>query len=98
MLNNSSHNITLFKTMFLYNDIVKEFSVGHKKLRCVILMSLVAYVISLCFNIFIKATVYSSNYYVAKFHERLSNASQTTQMDFLIRFWDNVANSATVHF
>ena len=92
--NNSSSNISpLFKVMFPDSKIVESFALGADKLRYLITYGIAPYFYDL-----LKDIVNNSECYTVLFYESLNRISQTSQMDILRRYWDNIAKMVKVRF
>ena len=92
--NNSSRTISpLFKVMFPDSKIVESFALGADKLRYLITYGIAPYFYDL-----LKDIVNNSECYTVLFYESLNRISQTSQMDILRRYWDNIAKMVKVRF
>ena len=90
--NNSSSNISpLFKVIFQDSKIVESFALGTDKLRYLITYGIAPYFYDL-----LKDNVNNSDCYNVLFDESLNRISQTSQMDYLLRYWDNIAKRVKV--
>ena len=79
--------------MFSDSDIAKEFSMGADKLRYVVNQRIAPY-----FHKILKEEVSACSCCVIIFDESLNDVTQSSQMDVLVRFWDNSSNNVKVRF
>ena len=92
--NNSANNITaFFKAMFPDSPTAQNFSHGAGKLRYVMVDGIAPY----CYEM-LKKEVGASDFYTVMFDESLNSVAQSSQMDILVRFWDNATNTAKIRF
>ena len=92
--NNSANNITaFFKAMFPDSPTAQNFSHGAGKLRYVMVDGIAPY----CYEM-LKKEVGASDFYTVMFDESLNSVAQSSQMDILVRFWDNTTNTAKIRF
>ena len=89
--NNSSNASPLFKVMFPDSKIVESFALGADKLRYLITYGIAPYFYDL-----LKDNVNNSDCYTVLFDESLNRISQTSHMDYLLRYWDNIAKMVKV--
>ena len=79
--------------MFPDSKIVESFALGADKLRYLITYGIAPYFYDL-----LKDNVNNSDCYTVLFDESLNRISQTSQMDYLLRYWDNIAKRVKVRF
>ena len=79
--------------MFPDNEIVKSFALGADKLRYLVTYGIAPYLCDL-----LKDNINNSDCYTVLFDESLNRISQTSQMDILLRYWDNIAKMVKVRF
>ena len=70
-----------------------SFALGADKLRYLITYGIAPYFYDL-----LKDIVNNSECYTVLFYESLNRISQTSQMDILRRYWDNIAKMVKVRF
>ena len=79
--------------MFPDSKIVESFALGADKLRYLIIYGIAPYFYDL-----LKDNNNNSDCYTVLFDESLNRISQTSQMDILLRYWDNIAKMVKVRF
>ena len=89
----SSNISPLFKVMFPDSEIVESFALGADKLRYLITYGIAPYLCDL-----LKDNINNSDCYTVLFDESLNRISQTSQIDILLRYWDNIAKMVEVRF
>ena len=92
--NNSTNNITvLFKAMFPDSPTAQNFSLGTDKLHYVMVHGIAPY----CYEI-LKKEVGASDFYTVMVDESLNSVTQSSQVDIVVRFWDNTTNTEKIWF
>ena len=79
--------------MFPGSPTAQNFSLGADKLRYVMVHGITPY----CYEM-LKKEVDASDFYTVMFDESLNSVTQSSQMDILVRFWDNTTNTAKIRF
>ena len=79
--------------MFPDSKIVESLAVGADKLRYLITCGIAAYFYDL-----LKDNVNNFDSYTVLFDESLNIVSQTSQMDILLRYWDDITKMIKVQF
>ena len=79
--------------MFPDSKIVESFALGADKLHYLITYGIAPYFYDL-----LKDNVNNSERYTVLFDESSSRISQTSQMDILLRYWNNIAKIVKLRF
>ena len=92
--NNQNKNTNnLLKVMFPDSNIAKLFSLGPDKLRYMCNYGLAPY-----FSQLLKEEVQKSEMYIISFDESLNDATQSCQMDLIVKYWDNTEQKTKARY
>ena len=83
----------VFKCMFLDSKITSSFQMGPDKLHYYITFGLASY-----FKSLLTDTLKKSDCHVLSFDKSLNDFTQTSEMDLLVCFFDNSANTVNTRF
>ena len=83
--NSCNESNELFRTMFPDSNIAKQFRLGEGKLRYIVNFGLAPY-----FKELLTGDVTNSACHVISFDEIMNSVTQRCQIDFIIRFWNEM--------
>ena len=92
--NNSNNDMNaVFKCLFPDSEIASSFQMEPDKLHYYVTFALASY-----FKLLLIDTLKKSDCHVLSFDESLNDFTQTSEMDLLVRFFDNSTNTVNTRF